>query len=92
MFFVGRDVQAMWAVLEPVLAKAPAVWETVELRRGLEDPAPVACAADSARHRGSRDTSQPVVSAATIAPTSSTSHTGTSRPTRLTTQGARKPT
>lgn len=41
MFFVGRDVQAMWAVLEPVLAKAPAAWETVELRRGLEDPAPV---------------------------------------------------
>lgn len=40
LFFVGQDAQAMWTVLAPILAKAPVAWDTVELRRRLEDPAP----------------------------------------------------
>jgi hypothetical protein len=40
MYFVGSDAQAMWAVLEPILAGAPVPWERVELRDGLEDPDP----------------------------------------------------
>jgi len=41
LYFTGRDPKAMWQVLEPVFAQAPVAWTRVELRTGLEDPAPV---------------------------------------------------
>ena len=41
LYFVGNDRNAMWAVLEPIFASAPIKWSRVELRDGLEDPAPL---------------------------------------------------
>ena len=41
LYFVGHDHDEMWAVLEPIFASAPIEWSRVELRDGLEDPAPV---------------------------------------------------
>lgn len=40
LYFVGEDAELMWNVLEPVFSKAPVAWTRVELRNGLEDPAP----------------------------------------------------
>ena len=41
LYFVGNDREEMWAVLEPIFASAPIKWSRVELRDGLEDPAPL---------------------------------------------------
>jgi hypothetical protein len=41
VYFVGPDRRIMWEVLEPIFAGAPVAWTSVELRRGLEDVAPV---------------------------------------------------
>ncbi|OUE32405.1 hypothetical protein BFL35_00505 [Clavibacter michiganensis] len=41
VYFVGPDRRIMWEVLEPIFADAPVPWTSVELRRGLEDRAPV---------------------------------------------------
>lgn len=41
IYFNGYDRDKMWATLEPILATAPLKWTRVELRNGLEDPAPV---------------------------------------------------
>jgi hypothetical protein len=41
VYFVGPDRRIMWEVLEPIFADAPVPWTSVELRRGLEDEAPV---------------------------------------------------
>jgi len=40
VFFVGSDREAMWRILEPVLATAPIEWTRVELRDGLEGGSP----------------------------------------------------
>jgi hypothetical protein len=40
LYFVGSDAAAMWHVLAPVFEGAPVAWARVELRNGLEDPAP----------------------------------------------------
>ena len=40
LYFVGEDPQLMWDVLEPVFSQAPVSWTRVELRNGLQDPAP----------------------------------------------------
>jgi hypothetical protein len=44
LYFTGEDRHAIWAVLEPILAKSPHPWARVELRTGLEDPNPVVLA------------------------------------------------
>jgi hypothetical protein len=40
LYVVGTDAATMWKVLEPVFAQAPATWDRVELRDGLDDPHP----------------------------------------------------
>lgn len=40
LYFVGTDAAAMWKVLEPIFARAPASWDRVELLKGLKDPRP----------------------------------------------------
>lgn len=40
IYFAGYDREAMWRVLEPIFEEAPMAWTRVELRAGLEDPAP----------------------------------------------------
>ena len=40
LYFNGTDAAAMWKILEPILALAPATWDRVELRDGLDDPHP----------------------------------------------------
>jgi hypothetical protein len=40
LYFVGDDAEEMWSALEPVFADAPVPWTRVELRDGLDDPAP----------------------------------------------------
>lgn len=40
LYFAGEDRHAIWAVLEPIFAKATHSWSRVELRQGLEDPNP----------------------------------------------------
>lgn len=46
LYFVGSDVDSLWSALEPVFAEAPVAWTRVELRNGLEDPAPRIITAD----------------------------------------------
>jgi hypothetical protein len=46
VYFVGPDRRIMWEVLEPIFAEAPVPWTSVELRRGLEDAAPVVVRAE----------------------------------------------
>ncbi len=41
MYFAGTDRNAMWDIIEPVLAQAPEAWTTAELRDGLDDPSPI---------------------------------------------------
>ena len=40
LYFAGDAAEAIWKVLEPILADAPASWDRVELRDGFEDPQP----------------------------------------------------
>ncbi len=46
LYFVGEDVDVMWAALEPVFRDAPVAWTRVELRTGLDDPTPTVIAAE----------------------------------------------
>ena len=46
LYFVGSDVDSMWSALEQVFKAAPVHWTRVELRNGLEDPAPRVITAD----------------------------------------------
>ncbi len=46
LYFVGDDAESMWDALEPVFRDAPVAWTRVELRSGLEYPAPTLITAD----------------------------------------------
>lgn len=46
LYFVGDDAESMWDVLEPIFRDAPVAWTRVELRSGLEDPAPTLITAE----------------------------------------------
>ena len=46
LYFVGEDVNVMWAALEPVFREAPVAWTRVELRNGLDDPTPTVITAE----------------------------------------------
>lgn len=41
LYFAGESRDAMWAVLEPILARSTHPWARVELRTGFDDPNPV---------------------------------------------------
>jgi hypothetical protein len=47
LYFVGSDAADMWEVLAPVFEEAPVAWTRVELRDGLEDPAPTVVVPES---------------------------------------------
>ena len=46
LYFVGDDAESMWDILEPIFSDAPVAWTRVELRSGLEDPAPTLITAE----------------------------------------------